>query len=87
MSPVLKMVITPDNQFLLTASEDSSLLIWRITDQEGRMLSMDQSTLEAEDQEDKLNYNHMDCKTKINKIRQNFLQEIEALKSQIQVRP
>lgn len=34
------MVITPDDQYLLTASEDSSVLIWRITDQERQTLAV-----------------------------------------------
>lgn len=32
------MVITFDDQFLLTASEDGCLLIWKIIDKEGRGL-------------------------------------------------
>uniref|UniRef100_A0A3P8WMD1 Cilia and flagella associated protein 57 n=1 Tax=Cynoglossus semilaevis TaxID=244447 RepID=A0A3P8WMD1_CYNSE len=36
--PVSKMVITFDDQFLLTASEDGCLLIWKIIDKEGRGL-------------------------------------------------
>ncbi|KAK3506812.1 hypothetical protein QTP70_029078 [Hemibagrus guttatus] len=34
-----QMVVTPDDQYLVTASEDGSLLIWTITDLEGYQLS------------------------------------------------
>lgn len=34
------MIVTPGDQFLLTASKDGSLLIWKITDPEGRKLEM-----------------------------------------------
>ncbi|XP_047674582.1 cilia- and flagella-associated protein 57-like isoform X2 [Tachysurus fulvidraco] len=37
-SSITKMVITPGDRFLLTASEDGSLLIWRVTDDLGRNL-------------------------------------------------
>ncbi|KAK3522651.1 hypothetical protein QTP86_028893, partial [Hemibagrus guttatus] len=37
--PITKMVVTPDDQYLVTASEDGSLLIWTITDLEGYQLS------------------------------------------------
>ncbi|KAK3522650.1 hypothetical protein QTP86_028894, partial [Hemibagrus guttatus] len=37
--PIAKMVVTPDDQYLVTASEDGSLLIWTITDLEGYQLS------------------------------------------------
>ncbi|XP_017309295.1 cilia- and flagella-associated protein 57 isoform X2 [Ictalurus punctatus] len=36
--PITKMVVTPGDQYLLTASEDGSLLIWTITDPEGKTL-------------------------------------------------
>ncbi|XP_017339117.1 cilia- and flagella-associated protein 57 isoform X2 [Ictalurus punctatus] len=108
--PITKMVITPDDQYLLTASEDSSVLIWRITDQERQTLAVvkeihyteevlctkayveekDQSAyaqmeLLKEEQERKLNQNHMDYEKKINKVKQNFLQQIESLKGLIQM--
>ncbi|XP_053495458.1 cilia- and flagella-associated protein 57-like [Ictalurus furcatus] len=105
-----KMVITPGDQYLLTASEDSSVLIWKITDQESQTLAVvkeihyteevlctkayleekDQSAyaqveLLKEEQERKLNQNHMDYEKKINKVKQNFLQQIESLKGLIQM--
>ncbi|XP_053502846.1 cilia- and flagella-associated protein 57-like [Ictalurus furcatus] len=108
--PITKMVITPDDQYLLTASEDSSVLIWRITDQERQTLAVvkeihyteevlctkayveekDQSAyaqmeLLKEEQECELNQNHMDYEKKINKVKQNFLQQIESLKGLIQM--
>ncbi|XP_017350530.1 cilia- and flagella-associated protein 57 isoform X1 [Ictalurus punctatus] len=111
--PITKMVVTPGDQYLLTASEDGSLLIWAITDQEGRTLDLvketdyteevictkayleekDQRIQEAyaqvkllkEDQERKINQNQMDYEKKINKVEQNFLQQIEALNSLIEV--
>ncbi|XP_065124868.1 cilia- and flagella-associated protein 57 [Paramisgurnus dabryanus] len=39
--PVTKMVITFDDQHLLTVSEDGCLLIWKIIDKEGRGLKKD----------------------------------------------
>ncbi|MCI4395775.1 hypothetical protein PGIGA_G00195880 [Pangasianodon gigas] len=111
--PITKMVVTPGDQYLLTASEDGTLLIWMITGREGRMLEMvkeidytqevlctkaflkkkDQTILEAyaqmellkEEQECKLNQNHMDYEKKIYNVRQDFLQQIEALKGEIQM--
>ncbi|KAM9435536.1 cilia- and flagella-associated protein 57-like isoform 1-T1 [Clarias gariepinus] len=38
--PITKMVVTPSDQFLLTASEDNCLLVWVIADQDGRTLEM-----------------------------------------------
>ncbi|MCI4395800.1 hypothetical protein PGIGA_G00196230 [Pangasianodon gigas] len=38
--PITKMVITPGDHYLLTASEDGSLLIWTITDHLGCKLCM-----------------------------------------------
>ncbi|KAF7711547.1 cilia- and flagella-associated protein 57-like isoform X1 [Silurus meridionalis] len=38
--PITKMTVTPGDQFLLTASQDGSLLIWAIIDQCGRKLEM-----------------------------------------------
>lgn len=38
------MAVTPDNQYLLTASVNGSLLIWTITDQKGRNLSVMKET-------------------------------------------
>ncbi|XP_060758450.1 cilia- and flagella-associated protein 57-like [Neoarius graeffei] len=43
-APITKMVVTPDDQYLLTASEDGSLIIWTITDQKGCKLSMVKET-------------------------------------------
>ncbi|KAJ8285212.1 hypothetical protein GJAV_G00023590 [Gymnothorax javanicus] len=40
-APITKMVITTDEQFLLTVAEDGCLLIWRIIDQERPVLKRD----------------------------------------------
>lgn len=37
---ITRMIVTPDDQYLLSASEDGSFLIWMITDQRGCKLSM-----------------------------------------------
>ncbi|KAM9364883.1 cilia- and flagella-associated protein 57 [Pholidichthys leucotaenia] len=47
--PVTKMVITYDDQFLLTASEDGCLLIWRIVDNEGRGLKNSGNIIHTEE--------------------------------------
>ncbi|XP_034157779.2 cilia- and flagella-associated protein 57-like [Pangasianodon hypophthalmus] len=111
--PITKMVVTPGDQYLLTASEDGTLLIWTITGQEGRTMEMvkeidyaeevlcTKAYLDEKDQtihelkshikglkvehEYKLNVKDMDCNKKMNNITQNYLQQIEALKDQIQV--
>ncbi|CAB1332248.1 unnamed protein product, partial [Coregonus sp. 'balchen'] len=48
-SPVTKMVITFDDQYLLTVSEDGCLLIWKIIDKEGRGLKRDKEITYAEE--------------------------------------
>ncbi|XP_060739669.1 cilia- and flagella-associated protein 57-like [Tachysurus vachellii] len=50
--PITKMVVTPGDQYLLTASEDGSLLIWSITDQDGCKLSMVKETCFTEEEEE-----------------------------------
>ncbi|XP_041639690.1 cilia- and flagella-associated protein 57 [Cheilinus undulatus] len=47
--PVTKMVITFDEQFLLTVSEDGCLLIWRILDKEGRRLKSNRQITHSEE--------------------------------------
>ncbi|XP_041837670.1 cilia- and flagella-associated protein 57 isoform X2 [Melanotaenia boesemani] len=47
--PVTKMVITYDDQFLLTVSEDGSLLISKITDKEGRRLKSNRQMVHTEE--------------------------------------
>ncbi|KAF5909918.1 collagen alpha-1(IX) chain-like, partial [Clarias magur] len=104
--PITKMAVTPDHQYLLTASENGSLIIWTITDQKlckvketdhaeevrcikARLQEKEQNIQKAYAQIELLmeerDHNEMDCKEKIFKVRQNFLQEIEALKGQIQM--
>ncbi|XP_069795130.1 cilia- and flagella-associated protein 57 isoform X1 [Narcine bancroftii] len=39
--PITQMTITYDDQYLLTVSEDSCLIIWKIIDKEGRVLKQD----------------------------------------------
>ncbi|XP_070976350.1 cilia- and flagella-associated protein 57 [Oncorhynchus clarkii lewisi] len=46
---VTKMVITFDDQYLLTVSEDCCLLIWKIIDKEGRGLKRDKDITYAEE--------------------------------------
>uniref|UniRef100_A0A6Q2XMB8 Cilia- and flagella-associated protein 57 n=1 Tax=Esox lucius TaxID=8010 RepID=A0A6Q2XMB8_ESOLU len=46
---VTKMVITFDDQFLLTVSEDGCLLVWKIIDKEGRGLKRDKDVTYAEE--------------------------------------
>ncbi|XP_053484612.1 cilia- and flagella-associated protein 57 isoform X3 [Ictalurus furcatus] len=47
--PITKMAITFDDQYLLTASEDSCLFIWKIIEQEGRGLKRDKEISYAEE--------------------------------------
>ncbi|RXN13979.1 cilia- and flagella-associated 57 [Labeo rohita] len=47
--PVTKMVITFDDQFLITVSEDSSLFIWKIIDKEGQGLKREKELRYAEE--------------------------------------
>ncbi|XP_034550436.1 cilia- and flagella-associated protein 57 isoform X2 [Notolabrus celidotus] len=47
--PVTKMVITFDEQFLLTVSEDSCLLMWKIIDKEGRALRSNRQIIHTEE--------------------------------------
>ncbi|KAI7809591.1 cilia- and flagella-associated protein 57 [Triplophysa rosa] len=47
--PITKMVITFDDQFLLTVSEDGCLLIWKIIDKEGRVLKREKELVYAEE--------------------------------------
>ncbi|CAI5688999.1 cilia- and flagella-associated protein 57 isoform X1 [Oreochromis niloticus] len=47
--PVTKMVITYDDQFLLTVSEDGCLLIWKIIDKEGRGLKSNKHIVHTEE--------------------------------------
>lgn len=44
-----QMVITFDDQYLLTVSEDGCLLIWKIIDKEGRGLKRDKEITYAEE--------------------------------------
>ncbi|KAM9461443.1 uncharacterized protein Hap1MRO34_017676 [Clarias gariepinus] len=94
--PITRMAVTPDNQYLLTASVNGSLLIWTITDQKGRNLSVMKETDHPEEsildgnalveflKEERVQ-NEMACKEMWDNVRQNFHQEIEALKHQIQM--
>lgn len=44
-----QMVITFDDQYLLSASEDGCLFIWKIVEQEGRALKRDKEMSYAEE--------------------------------------
>ncbi|KAM3621734.1 uncharacterized protein V6R79_015290 [Siganus canaliculatus] len=48
-SPVTKMAVTFDEQFLLSASEDGCLLMWRIVDREGRGLKSNRQIIHTEE--------------------------------------
>uniref|UniRef100_A0A4W4FFW9 EML-like second beta-propeller domain-containing protein n=1 Tax=Electrophorus electricus TaxID=8005 RepID=A0A4W4FFW9_ELEEL len=48
-APITKMAITFDDQYLLSASEDGCLLIWKIIDKEGRGLKRDKEIIYAEE--------------------------------------
>ncbi|XP_036452639.1 cilia- and flagella-associated protein 57 [Colossoma macropomum] len=48
-APITKMVVTFDDQYLLTVSEDGCLLIWKIIDKEGRGLKRDKEMTYAEE--------------------------------------
>uniref|UniRef100_UPI00398EDE99 cilia- and flagella-associated protein 57 n=1 Tax=Pristiophorus japonicus TaxID=55135 RepID=UPI00398EDE99 len=47
--PITKMVITYDDLYLLTASEDACLMIWKIIDKEGRVLKREKEVGHAEE--------------------------------------
>ncbi|TSL47697.1 Cilia- and flagella-associated protein 57 [Bagarius yarrelli] len=47
--PINKMVITFDDRFLISASEDSCLFVWKITEQEGRGAKKDRELSYAEE--------------------------------------
>ncbi|XP_040890430.1 cilia- and flagella-associated protein 57 [Toxotes jaculatrix] len=47
--PVTKMVMTFDDQFLLTVSEDGCLLIWKMIDKEGRGLKSNRHIIHTEE--------------------------------------
>lgn len=44
-----QMVVTFDDQYLLTVSEDGCLLMWRITDKEGRGLKSNKQIVHMEE--------------------------------------
>ncbi|XP_069083885.1 cilia- and flagella-associated protein 57 [Pleurodeles waltl] len=47
--PITKMAVTFDDQYLLTVSEDSSMLVWKISDKEGRGLKREKEVGYAEE--------------------------------------
>ncbi|XP_035517008.1 cilia- and flagella-associated protein 57 [Morone saxatilis] len=47
--PITKMVVTFDDQFLLTVSEDGCLLMWKIIDKEGRRLKSNRQIINTEE--------------------------------------
>ncbi|KAL3977716.1 pleckstrin-like domain containing family A member 3 [Sarotherodon galilaeus] len=107
--PVTKMVITYDDQFLLTVSEDGCLLIWKIIDKEGRGLKSNKHIVHTEeilitksDLEEKtqhmlemkmrleelqmeneyqLRLKDMNYNEKLRELSDNFVQQIETLKT------
>lgn len=44
-----QMVVTFDEQFLLTASEDGGLLMWKLVDEDGRGLKVTRQLVHAEE--------------------------------------
>ena len=46
---VFQMKMTYDDQFLITTSEDSCIVIWKVQDREGRNLKRDKEMLYAEE--------------------------------------
>ncbi|XP_019645355.1 PREDICTED: cilia- and flagella-associated protein 57-like [Branchiostoma belcheri] len=48
-SPITKMHITYDDQYLITASDDACIMIWKITDKEGRGLKGNKEITYAEE--------------------------------------
>ncbi|XP_043554833.1 cilia- and flagella-associated protein 57 isoform X2 [Chiloscyllium plagiosum] len=47
--PITKMVVTFDDLYLLTVSEDACFMIWKIIDKEGRVLKRDKEVGHAEE--------------------------------------
>ncbi|KAA0718887.1 Cilia- and flagella-associated protein 57 [Triplophysa tibetana] len=112
--PITKMVITFDDQFLLTVSEDGCLLIWKIIDKEGRALKREKEIVYAEeilitklDLEEKnkilrdlkrrekelqeenkyqLSLRDMTYKEKINQLTEKFIQQINSLNTEKEVK-
>uniref|UniRef100_A0A8B9LMA5 Cilia and flagella associated protein 57 n=1 Tax=Astyanax mexicanus TaxID=7994 RepID=A0A8B9LMA5_ASTMX len=112
-APITKMVVTFDDQFLLTVSEDGCLLIWKIIDKEGRALKREKemsyaeeilitkSDLEEKNQfmlelktrvdelkmenEYQLRLKDMNYNEKIRELTEEFIQQIESLKTENQV--
>ncbi|XP_030630638.1 cilia- and flagella-associated protein 57 [Chanos chanos] len=76
-APVTKMVITFDDQFLLTASEDGCLFIWRIIDKEGQGLKRDKDIVFSEEilitKSDLVEKNQIiaDLKTRVEELQMN----------------
>ncbi|KAJ8263115.1 hypothetical protein COCON_G00155720 [Conger conger] len=74
-APITKMIITVDDQFLLTVAEDGCLLIWKIIDQERHGLKRDKAIYYSEeilitktDLEDK-NQNMLELKTRVEELK------------------
>ncbi|KAG5841540.1 hypothetical protein ANANG_G00200590 [Anguilla anguilla] len=74
-APITKMVITFDDQFLLTVAEDGCLVVWKIIDQERHGLKRDKAIYYSEeilitktDLEDK-NQNMLELKTRVEELK------------------
>ncbi|KAK3612310.1 hypothetical protein CHS0354_011028 [Potamilus streckersoni] len=48
-SQIVKMKVTTDDQYLITVSEDASIILWKITDKEGRVGKRDKEVGWAEE--------------------------------------
>ncbi|CAL8278556.1 unnamed protein product [Lota lota] len=72
--PVTKVLVTYDDQLLLTASGDGSLLVWRILDKEGRGLrdrevSYTEEILITKTDLEEKNQNMQELKTRVEELR------------------
>ncbi|XP_056149801.1 cilia- and flagella-associated protein 57-like [Lampris incognitus] len=73
--PITKMVVTYDDRFLVTVSEDGSLSVWKIVDKEGRGLQRDKEMVYTEE--------ILITKSDLEEMNQNLLElktQVEALK-------
>ncbi|XP_028262443.1 cilia- and flagella-associated protein 57 [Parambassis ranga] len=72
--PITKMVITYDEQFLLTVSEDGCLLLWRIIDKEGKELKCNRMIIHTDEilvtksELDEKNQNMLELKMRLEEL-------------------
>ncbi|KAK1901361.1 Cilia- and flagella-associated protein 57 [Dissostichus eleginoides] len=75
---VRAMVLTWDDQFLLTAAEDGCLLMWKVVDKEGRGLKSNRQIIQTEEI---LVTKDMNYSEKMKEISDTFTQQIDSLKT------